>query len=204
MKVIPFYPNGYFGSVCYVLQLCEKYVVIDPSVSADEIINVIPNFSPSYIILTHAHFDHMLFLDNMHERFPEAPVLLNENDANGFLSPYYNASILFTSKALTYAGVYTEVKDGDELWIDSIRLRFYRFSGHTEGSMIIECEGALFVGDLIFEGGNWGRVDLISGNYDKMTRSITNFFNLFDKEYTIYPGHGSAFSYIQAKRNFNH
>ena len=202
MEVFPFYPDGYFGSVCYVLYNCGKYVVIDPSVDLVIICEKIPDFFPSYIILTHAHFDHMLFLENFVNKYSSVPVLLHESDKQGLQSPHYNASILFLRNPLVYHGQARTVRDGDSISFGDSALNIYNFSGHTEGSVVIQCGKNLFSGDLIFDGGNLGRVDLISGDFDKMTHSINRFFKLFLDDYTIFPGHGNPFMLNNIRHQF--
>ena len=74
MEVFTFCPKAYFGSNCYVIKSDDKYAIIDPSVAPDEILCSLPSFCPEYIILTHAHFDHILFVDEFKARFPQKTV----------------------------------------------------------------------------------------------------------------------------------
>ena len=88
MKVFSFVPSEYFGSTTYVIQSCDEYAIIDPSVPVDHVLGEIPRFSPQYIIVTHTHFDHMLFLEAYSKRFPNAKVLVPQNDTVGLTDSF--------------------------------------------------------------------------------------------------------------------
>ena len=195
MEVFTFCPKAYFGSNCYVIKSDEKYAIIDPSVAPDEILCSLPSFCPEYIILTHAHFDHILFVDEFKARFPDATVIVHKNDAQGLHSAEYNASVLFLDKPLMFQSEYRCVEEGETISLGNETMRFYSFPGHTEGSIAIQCGASVFVGDLVFKGGSFGRVDLPSGSITQMRASLEKFARLFRDVFIIYPGHGPAFSY---------
>lgn len=62
--------------------------------------------------------------------------------------------------------------------------------GHKEDSVsfYFKKEKVMFVGDFIFEG-TIGRCDLAGGNFKEMLRSL-NMIKKYDKDTTLYPGHG--------------
>lgn len=62
--------------------------------------------------------------------------------------------------------------------------------GHSPGhvSYAIESEGALFSGDVLFQG-SVGRVDLPGGDGPTLLRSIASLLDRFPDETTVYPGH---------------
>jgi glyoxylase-like metal-dependent hydrolase (beta-lactamase superfamily II) len=62
--------------------------------------------------------------------------------------------------------------------------------GHSPGhvSYAIPGEGALFSGDVLFEG-SVGRVDLPGGDWPTLLASIESLVDEFAPEMTVYPGH---------------
>lgn len=204
MKVYCFEPTEHFGSACYVIESEKEHAIIDPSVTVDEILASTPEFSPKFIILTHTHFDHMVFLSEYKKRFPEAIVLLGKEDVPGLKDPIRNASSLFGMPPLVYSGAYQPIDNGAEFNLGSTCLRFHSYNGHTEGGEVIEAGNCLFVGDLIFDRGSYGRVDLPSGNAIALARSIKRLLESFAEDITLYPGHGPSFSLKSAKNFFEY
>ena len=202
MEVFKFEPKSHFGSVCYVLKDGNSSLIIDPSVSPDEILAECKSLSPQFIILTHTHFDHMFSLTSCMEAFPDATLLVSSKDIDGFTSPYYNVSLLFYNIPVVYDGQYRTVTHGESfIFADNI-LSFYNYPGHTKGSLVISYRDALFTGDLIFDGGTRGRTDLMGGDEGQLQYSISMLLKQFDESCTIYPGHGNSFSLKLAKQWF--
>lgn len=64
--------------------------------------------------------------------------------------------------------------------------------GHKEDAVTyyFKDDKVMFVGDFIFEG-SIGRCDLEGGNFEDMKKSISKIKE-YDKDITLYPGHGNA------------
>ena len=204
MQVYSFSPKDHFGSNTYVLQSENEYALIDPSVSLSVIQSKIPDFSPKLIILTHAHFDHMLFLTESKHLFQNSVVLIPCGDICGLTDPIYNASSLFGMKPLFYREDYTAIDDGEKFTLGDEKLIFHEYKGHTCGSCIIEFHKTLFVGDLIFARGSYGRTDLPGGNQEELFSSIRRLFRSFSPDFTVYPGHGEGFKLSDASKYFDY
>lgn len=176
----------------------SEAVVIDPGVEMDEIARILDSNKMilKYIILTHAHIDHILYVGELKEAYG-GKVVIHEKDAPLLLDEVLNGSVMFGSnKVFREADII--VKDGDILEIGSdgasksggIRLEFIHTPGHTPGSMCIKATelNCIFTGDTLFRR-SVGRTDLGAGDSRHMAKSLRRLMELED-ELTVYPGHG--------------
>ena len=95
------------------------------------------------------------------------------------IKKYYNADVIdYTSNKNQKVGPFT--------------FEIIVTKGHKEDSVTyyFKDEKLMFVGDFIFKG-TIGRCDLKGGNYKEMLKSI-NMIKKYDKDITIYPGHGNS------------
>jgi len=191
MQVLTFVPRDYFGSNTYVLISDSEAAVIDPSVEYDKVKNALgDNITVKYIILTHAHFDHMLEIDSWVNN-TDAKVIVGRADRLGLTDSNLNCYKTFLGVDKGYYGPYTTVSEGDTVKIGSDVLSVIETPGHTQGSISLYSENCLFVGDLIFAGGGIGRTDLPGSDYVSLAMSIRKISKL-PVGTMIYSGHGKA------------
>ena len=173
---------------------------IDPGAKVQNIINEIEKnvLSVKYIIITHAHFDHVLALDELKDYFPDAKIVIHEAD-----EPYLNVdSGNFSRHFKTYppkCKADIAVKDGDTLKLGELELKFMHTPGHSRGSMCILCEDNLISGDTLFYM-SIGRTDFDGGNYDEIIKSLERLAKLPDNT-KVFPGHGDATTIGYEKAN---
>jgi glyoxylase-like metal-dependent hydrolase (beta-lactamase superfamily II) len=141
-----------------------------------------------YIILTHAHYDHIHFLPEYKETFQSAKVVIHELDDEMLPNPRLNASVLF-GPAHVYDRADIAVKDEDVLNLGNETLKIVHTPGHTPGGICILAGDMLFSGDTLFYAG-FGRTDLGAGDVKLMASSIEKLYSL-DGNITVYPGHGT-------------
>ena len=105
--------TGLIDSNVYILGDNGEAVVIDAGVSAPEIIKVLNDakLTLKYIILTHAHFDHVAYMDDLRDK-TGATVMTHENDAKALTDAFGNGSILFGGKK-EFRPADILLKDGD-------------------------------------------------------------------------------------------
>lgn len=184
-------PTGMFGSNCYILGDDGEGAVIDPGVDTGEIMRVVDEagLAVKYIILTHAHIDHICSVDELRDR-TGAKVLVHEADAPSLPDSRLNGSAMFSSRrAFREADVL--LKDGDSVNLGGLKLQIIHTPGHTPGGICIKVENIVFTGDTLFRM-SIGRTDLGNGDHDTLIRSITGkLFNLED-DTVVYPGHGPS------------
>ena len=201
MRVQNLYHGGW-ASNCYYLvdRRGEFAVVIDPSVPPT-CLDICGDGQPKLvaIILTHAHYDHMLYLDDW--RKTGAPVYLGAGDVQGMTDPDYNVSGRVFGDPKTYGAADVLLRDGDTIIFGDETLTVYETPGHTEGCISLGCQSALFTGDTMFAYGSIGRCDLPGSSHDKMQASLSRLL-AFPSQTKIYPGHGPV-STIAAEREIH-
>lgn len=184
----------YFSANCYLISSGDEYAVIDPASAYDP---TLINGSVRYILLTHAHFDHILDIDEW-VRETGATVIISESEASALSDPMRNCYKLFNGSDRGYFGEAVGIKDGDTLTLGDATITFMHTPGHTSGSGIYITEGAAFVGDTVFAGGGYGRYDLPTGNGVILRDSIRRLLTLPDGT-LLYPGHGEPTTVRQYK-----
>lgn len=186
----------------YILHNKKEAVLFDPGGYPTEIFKYLKdnNLDLKYIILTHAHFDHILSLDKVKNKYPNAIVCIGENEKEAYKDSDLNLlSIVNIQKMNTKIDRY--LKEGDVLTLNNMRLEIYETPGHTKGSICIyfeildkdmEEEVGLISGDTIFRH-NVGRTDLPTGNLNELRESIHKIkqmlINKNKGNIKIYPGH---------------
>lgn len=179
LQVAPIYTN------CYILCDEEEKVcaVVDPGGSPDRVAETIAETgcTPVCILLTHGHFDHVSGVAALLKKYPDIPVYLNNRD----IYPEGDHQI---RNLFPLSGVKTENYDeGDTVSVGNLKIHVLATPGHTEGSVTLKCENALFCGDTLFAG-SCGRSDFEGGDAQKMLSSLQKLGNL-EGDFQIYPGH---------------
>lgn len=202
MTIRSFAPRQWFGANLYVLQAGSQTLAVDPSVPVEEFVrdagwDALPPIDA--ILLTHAHFDHILALADW-VRASGAPVFAGTADVNALADPRQNASAAFCAHPLVYTGEIRALADAQVLpFFDGVRV--ISVPGHTPGSVCYLLGTALFSGDLLFAGGGTGRCDLPGGDRCALLDSVSKILKLPD-ETRVYPGHGPSFLLHEYKENF--
>ncbi len=199
MKIETFVPKYAFGSNMYIISSGDEYAVIDPSVNYNQVKDRLSG-TPKYIIITHAHFDHIGEIDSWVEN-TGATVICGIGDAPALVDSTLNCYMQFTGENRGYYGPYRAVREGDILTLGEERLRIIETPGHTRGSISILADGAVFVGDVVFLGGGYGRVDLPYGDFKVLISSIKKLKKL-DGRVKVYSGHGAPTNVFEIQQNF--
>jgi hydroxyacylglutathione hydrolase len=185
---------GLLQANCYILG-CEKTrrgVIIDPGDSARAILRVVAQqgLTIEQILLTHAHFDHILAVEPV-RRTTGAPFALHPadlpvlHDAPARVSLWLDTEIdpLPEPDALLEHGQL--IRFGEE----TLEVRFT--PGHAPGHVVfVDHAGRqVFGGDTLFQG-SIGRFDLPLADGPTLLRSIQEQLFTLPDDYTVYPGHG--------------
>lgn len=190
MEILNFKSEYPFAANTYVISSNGEYAVIDPAASPLGVLTSLGVSANSfrYILLTHAHFDHILYIDEW-QKETGLPITVSAADAEMLRDSHLNCYHLFFGKNRAFYGDVTTVNDGQELALGNTTLKIHEAPGHTPGSILIEEGNTLFVGDTVFANLGYGRCDLPGGDFEKLKESVEKI-HLFNPETEIYPGHG--------------
>ena len=189
MIVKTFCAGGY-ASNTYLLISGDSAAIIDPSIGYDELMRLLLGNMPkiNYIILTHAHFDHILKIDEWKEQ-TGAEVLVGEKECSALSDPYVNCYRIFLRKSAGYFGEYKTLSDNEIINLGTESIKVVFTPGHTAGGIALYADNSLFVGDTVFAYGAIGRTDLPGSDYKKLSESIKKIQS-FPDDTKIFPGHG--------------
>ena len=174
---------------CYLLTDGEtnKSAVIDPGGNDAALLEAVARCDVAAILLTHAHFDHILGVADVY-RLTHAPIFLDADYAPMANDPRRNLSAfmhLGQVKPFTPARL---LHDGDTFSIGALQVRVLHTPGHTPGGCCYLAGDALFSGDTLMAG-SVGRTDFPGGDYRALMRSVQRLKAL-PGDWHIYPGHG--------------
>ncbi len=191
--VPPFFKNG------FVLG-CEdtrEGVIIDPGDEVAELVDAVSRHGLiiRYILLTHAHLDHISGVAAARAAFG-APVGLHRDDE--FL---YDAVVqqgqMFGIRVDPQPKVDFYYEGAGPWRFGSYAARVHHTPGHCPGGVCLEvgregdAERELFVGDTLFAG-SVGRTDLPGGDHATLLRSIRDVLFAFPDNTPVHPGHGDS------------
>ncbi len=175
---------------CYVLSDGSSCVIVDPGGDAQTIIDHLEErkIVPTMIVSTHGHFDHILAVNILRERY-DIPFLVSRKDL-GIIEG-------FTDFVKKYFGFDPgtppqpdgNLEQGTRLKLGGESISVAETPGHTPGSCSLFADGIMLSGDFIFKG-TIGRTDF-GGSYGEMTASI-RWVKKLEPNIKIYPGHGDA------------
>jgi len=176
---IKFKAMGAYETNCYLVEINEKTLIIDPGVDATSW--VLENAkNPVAILNTHGHFDHVWSNKELKEKL-NIPIYINSKDSFMLKSDPLN-------KGVPRVKADYEIRGDEELSIEGIKLRFRHFPGHTPGNSVIEIKNVWFSGDFLFRG-SIGRWDFPYSEPSDMIRSLKKLENI-KEDFILLPGHG--------------
>ena len=188
--VAPFYKNGFVVG-------CERTreaILIDPGDEVDELLGAARDHEVDvrYILLTHAHLDHVTGVGAA-KSVLDVPVYLHYDDL--FLyDRVVEQATMFGMKAQQPPPI-DVFYDLTPLYFGDYEVNVHHTPGHCPGGVCLQVGskgGAgqdLFVGDTLFAG-SIGRTDLPGGDYITLMRSITQVLMAFGDAAVVHPGHG--------------
>ncbi len=181
-----------YGSNCYLLSSAGEYVVIDPSADYFDAVKLHPEIEGKikYVLLTHAHFDHMLGINSWAEKCED--IFIGSGDADALSNSSKNCYLGFLGVDDGYYGKYKTVKDGDCICFGDQKIIVIGCPGHTPGGVSYRIGNVVFCGDTAFAGGGYGRCDLPGGDIDELEKTLIKLVTQLPCECVFYPGHGTS------------
>ena len=186
---------GSMAACCYVLgERNGEGAIIDPGDEAGRIAQAagLLNLTVKYIILTHAHVDHIAALEEVREAFPDAEVAVHADDAEMLARPSLNLS-LFLGGGIKCTPADRLLHEGHTLEVAGLPMTIFHAPGHTPGGICLYVPeaGVVFTGDVLFAGGI-GRTDFPRGSESLLLSSIRDKLLVLPPETVVYPGHGPS------------
>lgn len=187
-------PLGELMTNCYLVAENETspLVVIDPGDDAAKLRAAIGERKVAGVLITHAHFDHILGL----EALRGAPIYVHEADAVSLCSETAAAGY----GRVNHVPATDTVHEGDVITLGGLEFTVLHTPGHTPGSVCYQCGDTLFSGDTLFATG-WGRTDLPGGDETAMMQSLRRLLRM-PVDLHILPGHdvGTTLAALRGER----
>lgn len=166
----------------------DRALIVDPGEEADKLLGAIDALGVTLdaILLTHTHFDHVGAVAPVAKATGapvycpklEVPVL---QDIMAFVpwdgfGPYESWDPEET------------VEGGERLELAGFEIDVIFTPGHSPGHVTYATDGALFSGDVLFQG-SVGRTDLPGGDWPTLAGSIQSLLDAYPDETVVHPGH---------------
>ena len=158
--------------------------------------------TPVFVLLTHAHVDHIAGLRQVcgHYRLPvtmhkEGRKLLKQAEA-------YGSIMGFAVNNMDDLDV-VEIEDDQVLKIGGLEVECRYVPGHCPGSLcyVVAADKAVVTGDALFHF-SIGRTDLPGGDYPTLIDYLKRRVLTLPDDYAVLPGHGIA-SQIGKEKKYN-
>ena len=206
-EVKVFYVNE-LRECCYLLwDETKECVIVDPGMqNANENARLEKfitekGLTPKMVLLTHAHFDHIMGLAFIEKRWG-VPVMMNSADKR-LLADAEKYFKMWEAEAELPSEETIDVEDGQSISFGNTKIMAIATPGHTRGGMsyYVPKDNLLFTGDTLFAG-SIGRTDLPGGDYDQLMESLLDkLIPTVDRDATVLPGHGYSTTIVQELQN---
>lgn len=203
---------GSFASNNYLLinEFSKEAALIDCTGELEEVKKDLEesNAHLKYILLTHAHFDHVVackeLLENIKNPDGSVPQLCLHKEDEILLDNIKTQCAFFGLDPIEKPSVDVYITEASELNLGiegSARIQVFHTPGHTRGSVCFVIDNKLFSGDTLFYE-EIGRCDLPGGDFRQIEKSICDKLFTLSPNMNIYPGHGIE-STIAHEKEFN-
>lgn len=201
MKLIKRFVLSDMSVNCFLLECNGKIVLIDAPAGTKRITSYLEqnNLELDYVLITHAHFDHILGANDLYHAgyikdvyvAPNEVAMFTDNSENGNLGGKYGLDIKFDGN----------IRSLDTLDKDLLGVEIAYIEGHSPQSAvyIFNEDKMIFSGDTLFKG-LIGRSDFTYGNEESLKAGINKYI-MPKEDYKVYPGHGFATSTLLEKDN---
>ena len=180
-----------FGTNCYIVgdEATKEGMIIDPGAEGSRILGRVKELGLNikYIVLTHAHIDHIGALNEVVEAtgaefavHPEDAKALAANSQSS-MSPFFSPQSPPPPDRL--------LNGGDSIDIGNLHFIVLHTPGHSLGCICLLGDGIVFSGDTLFNFGI-GRTDFPGGSYRQILDSIHTKLMILPDNTVVCPGHG--------------
>lgn len=196
IKIKDFSFNLFEARCCVIWDDNGRCAIVDPGCQSEDDYAKITDFVagkglvPECIMLTHGHFDHILGVATLAERY-SIPVYMHPADRFTLDQNGYFCGMFGTPAPAAFETTDTPA----EIHVGDLCFEVIDTPGHTPGGVCyLERKGKVLIsGDTIFAG-SIGRTDFPGGDYDALMKSIFEKLMTLDGDITVIPGHGPSTS----------
>jgi hydroxyacylglutathione hydrolase len=140
--------------------------------------------TPTHVLLTHHHYDHVCEVDQLLARWPRPQVLISQREHE----------LLSAAGPSPATG---RIEPGDTLRFGALEVRALHTPGHTAGmlSLLVSEDGggaAVFTGDTLFKNSVGGVKAPGHSTYEDLRDSIMDTLMSLPPETVIHPGHADS------------
>ncbi len=200
------FPVGHLATNCYIItdKKTNRKAVVDPGYNSAELLKKIKKCGVKtfdYILLTHGHFDHIWYADELRD-LTGARVLISYGDAPSLADGNKNLSAVFGIRHFPLIVADKALCDRDTFLLGETEFTFINTPGHTSGSgcFVSYKDKVIFSGDTLFRL-SMGRTDFPTGDESDMLSSLRKLAAL-PGDFMVYPGHGESTT-LDFERNNN-
>lgn len=195
---------GSVGTNCYFVyrEGSSETMLFDPGAAGKQVYEKLKEkgFEVKMILLTHAHYDHIMGCNEM-IAVSGAKLYALQDEKNLCESAEANLSAMVGRPYTVKPDVY--LQDGEIVTLGEFSCKVIATPGHTKGGCCYYFEeaGFLVAGDTLFQE-SVGRTDFPTGSMKKLLESIKEKLFVLPDETKVYPGHGDSTT-IGHEKEFN-
>ncbi len=186
-----------FQQNTYIIELEDECILVDAGCPT----NIIDDFIKKPIVaifITHAHFDHIKYIED-YDRL-NIPIYAHKNALQILSDERLDASNMFDQPTRFYIENIQTIDEG-EIKNFGVEINAYYTPGHSSDSMSYLIENDLYSGDTLFSEAI-GRYDLATSDKNDLIASLKKLQNLkFNK---LYAGHGRTSNFNEQQHNIDY
>lgn len=157
---------------CYLIEKDNKVLIVDPGDEFFKIKESIKNKKVVGVLLTHAHFDHIMALEETLKHYKTSLYYYNVNNEITYDKLIDLKEKTYNAEGFSFEVIYTPGHRNDSV------------------SFYFKEEKVMFTGDFLFRL-SIGRTDLEYASINEMYESIKKI-KKYNNDIKIYPGHGES------------